>query len=301
MRNFLPNSNHFLWLTTFWITLPLPKSLRTFHFSNRAFLQVNWTLIMKYSQWSRMSICFQFTIEKSSNLSGKTFKRHLKSLLQTWQHQSKYAAAWKLPDDYQAVYEWSMSRKLKNLSTLDVHLNFPYGTFCSSNAPRTSIRNSHGCNKFSAQFGENFTLARRHWFLISFLNAKLNSSLKSRISRHLDSDLYQVYRVIDPQDFIHKARALPRDEPTHHINVLIHDAVSQLTPEERADLRFDDPTVRKTLSIGITRRPSSWHPWRFINWPLRKNWTFWSFCWWDEATGRFQSFWLPSFSIKIKA
>ena len=140
-----------------------------------------------------------------------------------------------LPDFYEALYDWNMTRRLKNISSIGSHLDYPYGTFASRILLARRFGVSFDSSHFIPQLGENFT-----WLeCIEFANFVLEREAQNLINRAahhlLDSDLYQVYRVIDSQEHLHRNRQLPMDEPTHHINLLIEAGLNSLT-KEQADI-----------------------------------------------------------------
>lgn len=140
-----------------------------------------------------------------------------------------------LPEPYEAVFIWNMSRRLKNLSESGNHLNYPYGTFASRIVLARRFGVSFDASNFIPQLSENFTWTECVDFINFFLEREAQLLIERSNNIELDSDLYQVYRVEDSQEHLHKIRQLSSDEPTHHLNLLIESALNGL-PKEEAQL-----------------------------------------------------------------
>lgn len=153
----------------------------------------------------------------------------------------------KLPENYEALYDWRMSRRLKNLSAVENHLKFPYGIY----AVRMLLARRFGipfdASRFSAQLQENFTWLEGIGFANFFLEREAQFLIDKAYSKVLDADHYQVYRVTDQQEFIHRSLNLPADEPIHYVNVLIDAGLSAMSESELAALPPIDQKFRGEL------------------------------------------------------
>lgn len=153
----------------------------------------------------------------------------------------------KLPENYEALYDWRMSRRLKNLSAVENHLKFPYGIY----AVRMLLARRFGipfdASRFSAQLQENFTWLEGIGFANFFLEREAQFLIDKAYSKVLDADHYQVYRVTDQQEFLHRSRNLPADEPIHYVNVLIDSGLSAMSESELAALPPIDQKFRAEL------------------------------------------------------
>lgn len=133
-----------------------------------------------------------------------------------------------LPENYEAVFEWNMSFRLKNISIVETHLHYPYGTFASRVLLARQFGVSFDSSHFLPQLSENFTWTECVGFVNFFLEREAQVLIDRAHPKQVDADLYQVYRVFDSQERLLKTRQLSDDEPTHHINLLISRAFKKL-------------------------------------------------------------------------
>ena len=170
-----------------------------------------------------------------------------------------------LPENYEAIFVWNMSRRLKNLSSLGNHLNYPYGPFASRVLLARRFGVSFDASHFIPQLSENFTWLESVDFVNFFLEREAQLLINKSNLSYIDSDLYQVYRVYDSQHLLHKTRQMDKDEPTHHINLLIEAGLNTLPTEESDKIKekFALPTEEsdkmkkkfsKTLLFNIYKR-----------------------------------------------
>lgn len=180
-----------------------------------------------------------------------------------------------LPEHYEATFVWNMSRRLKNLSELGNHLNYPYGTFASRILLARRFGVSFDASNFIPQLSENFTWSECVDFVNFFLEREAQILINNANTTKIDSDLYQVYRVYDTQRHLHKTRQMDDDEPTHHLNLLIESALNGLLKEEadaimaihnrshlfnlyKRGLRHIDPIILFKLSREQTIKILKW-------------------------------------------
>lgn len=172
-----------------------------------------------------------------------------------------------LSKDYDAVYNWSMSKALKDLRKISVHLHYSYALFAARALLARRFGVSFDASNHLAQLKENFEWLESIDFINFFLEREAQI-LISRANPMIDcSDSYQVYRVQDPQKHLHLQRQLPSDEPTHHINLLIERAFSQLPQEEIESFRS---TFKGDTLFNILRhRIGNDNPQIVMNWPAK--------------------------------
>lgn len=163
----------------------------------------------------------------------------------------------KLPENYEAVYEWNMSRRLKNIAKTGSYLHHPYGTFASRILLARQFGISFDASNFITQLNESFT-----WIeCVEFVNFYLEREAQILIDRaspimSLDADMYQVYRVYDSQEHLHRIRQLPHDEPTHHINLFMERAINSLYNNSSLPKEELDRMVTSYTKTGLFSRLS---------------------------------------------
>lgn len=160
--------------------------------------------------------------------------------------------------DSQAIYDWNMPRRLKNLFEFEKYrsssgspiphhhlqlpsksdnmgckLNVSYWNFAARILLARQFGISFDAANFKDQAHENFTWLECIAVVNFFLDREAQTILAGAL-RPVNPDLYKVFRVIDSQENLHRSTQLPRDEPTHYVNLFINSAFTSLTPEEKA-------------------------------------------------------------------
>jgi len=184
-------------------------------------------------------------------------------------HNSNYHSRTDLPGNYRAIYNWNMPRRFKSLFEFEKNrssaaasqlkettnsvppkkpLQHPGKTDSMGTKLTISYWNYAARILLARQFGISFDAAnykdQQHenitWLecigLVNFFLEREAQAILSRASGPVNSELYQVFGVIDSQESLHRSSQLPRDEPTHFVNLFINSAATAMDPVEFSEI-----------------------------------------------------------------